>query len=166
MASKLYCLLFLFVFPKALLCQLFMKDKQKCIISYKMYVFQPCFKMNNIIFSMFFFFLGYQMKIFLFLWVLIYIVTCLLPCGETNLFFFSPWFHFLHNFISEVGNENNLTMDICQNLICLKLWNFHIGNTSQVHSWNPSSFPFCHFRFILLTLLVCIVVSLSLLAYC
>ncbi len=32
-----------------------MKDKQEFIISYKMYTFQPCFKMNNIFFSMFFF---------------------------------------------------------------------------------------------------------------
>jgi hypothetical protein len=98
-----------------------------------------------------------------------YFVTCMLPYGETNLFFSSPRFCFLRNSIIELENEKYFTIFFFLNLVFLKPWNFLLGDMSHMHSHNPPwassslifsivGFLFCPF--------VCPIASLLLSTFC
>jgi hypothetical protein len=119
-----------------------------------MYIFQLCFKMNNIFFLYFHYVIKWKKIIFSQVWRL----PCHLPLAyrETNLLLSSPRLCFLRNWISELENENCFTTEIFQNLVCLKPWNCPLGGMSHLHSWNPpwvpSNLPFPHYMFLLLTI--------------
>ncbi len=130
-----------------------------------MYIFQPCFKMDNIIFSLLS--LCYQMKNFSILTsVKLTLSLASHPMERPTCSSLAQDYVSYEIGLVSLKMKICFTMEIFQNLVCLKPWNFPLGGMSLLHSWNPpwvpSNLPFPHCRLLLLTLSMHPIMSSSL----